>query len=256
MKPLFPNTIDLNCDMAELHPVNGSNNDAAIMPFISSCNVCCTYHSGSAELSANTIRLAIQNNVSVGAHPSYNDKANFGRITPKVSLETLIEELRFQIGAISKMASSLGTKLNHVKPHGALYNDLAKDEKLSLAFIKVILDINPKLKIYGLANSIFEKLCRDHDMNFVSEVFADRQYASASKLVSRKKPNAVLSDTCDVLKQVDNLLSGKIIDINGNTHKVKAESICLHSDTPNAVALAQKIYEHIKSKDIAILPPQ
>jgi len=253
MSEVKQHSIDLNCDMGELHPETGLNYDKQIMPYISSCNICCGYHSGSLELSAQTIKIANDFDVAIGAHPSYNDKKNFGRVTPNVDIDTLKNEIREQVLSIKHKVENSGRQLNHVKPHGALYNDLAKDEQLSFSFIDIIKEIDPNLKIYGLANSIFEKACISENMKFVKEVFADRRYESKNQLRSRQKDGALLHHKTDVLKQITELTSGTIIDFHGRAHKVEAQSICLHSDTLGAVKLAKDIHEHLKSKGIAIL---
>lgn len=246
--------IDLNCDMGELHPITGLNYDNEIMPYISSSNICCGVHSGSLALSEKTIELAIKNDVVIGAHPSYDDRENFGRNTPKVDIDDLCQEITDQIISIKILAEKKGSTLHHVKPHGALYNDLAKDETLSNTFVKLLKAIDPRLKIYGLANSTFEKVCLSHDINFVKEVFADRKYADQNTLLSRQKEGAVIYNINEILTQVDQLLSGTIIDFRGQKHSVQADTICLHSDTEGAIILAQDISRHLKNKGIEILP--
>jgi UPF0271 protein len=240
--------------MGELHPMTGHNFDEEIMPYISSCNVCCGFHSGSLLLSEQTVKMAFKYNVAIGAHPSYNDKENFGRITPIIELETLKKELKQQILSIQKITKNLDLTLNHIKPHGALYNDLAKDKNLSLLFIDIVKEIDSSIKVYGMANSIFEKKCQENNINFISEVFADRAYESSNQLCSRQKKGSVIHSKSKILKQVDTLINGTIIDFNGNHHRVKADTICLHSDTEGAIDLAKLINEHIKSKGVAILP--
>ena len=247
--------IDLNCDMGELHPMTGENHDEKIIPYISSCNVCCAFHSGSINLSRTTVELAIKHEVAVGAHPSYNDRDNFGRISPSYEISSLKYELNYQISLIYNMVAKHGQKMNHVKPHGALYNDLAKDASLCKLFVEVVRNIDPDLKIYGLANSIFEGVCLENGMTFINEVFADRRYQNEKMLRSRQHEGAVIKNEFDILNQIDNLINGKVIDYLGHSHSICSESICLHSDTEGAEKLAKTINHHLNSKGIAILPP-
>jgi len=246
--------IDLNCDMGEIDPINGLNFDEKIMPFISSCNICCGYHSGSLKLSEQTIKLAKKYKLAIGAHPSYNDKENFGRISPIISHEILRKEITEQIIIIKRIAERNGTILNHIKPHGALYNDLAKDKNLAMMFIDLVKDIDESITVYGLANSEFEKICNVNKINFASEVFADREYDSEKQLRSRQKENSVISNKENIIDRVNQILHKNIIDFTGKTHKVNPDTLCLHSDTKGAIELAELIFNHLKSKKIAVLP--
>lgn len=245
-------TIDLNCDMGELKPGQRNNFDEEIMPYISSCNIACGFHSGSPVLIENTINSAIAHGVKIGAHPSYNDRENFGRLSMKVDHSILIAELRYQISALKGMVESLGATLNHVKPHGALYNDMAVDRALATAFVDLVKTIDSNLKIFGLAHSQLIDCCQSQEMQYVSEGFADRSYEKINQLRSRQYEDAVIREPEQVLSQISYFLNGKVQLLNTEICPIDVRSICLHSDTKGAVALSQIIYNYLKENDVNI----
>lgn len=247
-------TIDLNCDMGELKPSQKENFDEAIMPFISSCNIACGFHSGSPQLIEKTIKSAIKHGVKIGAHPSYNDRENFGRVSIKTDRSILLAEWRYQISAVKGMVESFGTSLNHVKPHGALYNDLAADEDLAHDFVQLVKTIDPRLKIFALAHSKLMDVCKEQGIPFVNEGFADRKYEQQHQLRSRQLEGAVLHQATEVLAQIDHFLKGKVQLFNSEIHPIHIESICLHSDTQGAVNLSQLIHHFLKEKHVDIAP--
>ena len=246
------NQLDLNCDMGELKSGHTKNYDAAIMPYISSCNIACGFHSGSPLLIENTIKSAIKHKVKIGAHPSYNDRENFGRVSIEMDFKVLKAELRYQIGALKSMVESLGQRLNHVKAHGALYNDLMQNASLAELFVGVVKEIDPRLKIYVLAHSEAEKSCEAVEMEFVREGFADRRYQKLQQLRSRQFEDAVIHNTDEVLAQVGHFVVGKVKLYDGNICPINVETICLHSDTKGAVDLAKNIYQYLKSNNVKI----
>lgn len=245
-------TIDLNCDMGELKPNQEKNYDEEIMPFVSSCNIACGFHSGNPVLIENTIKAAIKNKVKIGAHPSYNDRKNFGRLSLKVGSSKLIPELKYQIYAIKGMVENFGQKLNHVKPHGALYNDMVANEELAEQVVQLIKSIDPNLKIMTLAHSHVIEICRKHEIQFIQEGFADRRYDKINQLRSRQNEGAVLDKATDILKQIQDFIDGKIQLYNLEYCPIQVQSICLHSDTKGAVSLSKMIHDYIKEKNIVI----
>lgn len=245
-------TIDLNCDMGELKPGQQQNFDADIMPYISSCNIACGFHSGNPEIIENTIKTAIANGVQIGAHPSYNDRENFGRASIKVDYSTLMAELRYQISAVKGMVESLGQHLNHIKPHGALYNDMVNDEELAGHFVRLVKAIDPNLKIFALAHSRVIDCCKRYEMQPVNEGFADRRYQQRTQLRNRRFEDAVLHEPEQVLAQIDSFLNGKVRLLNSEICAIKVDSICLHSDTKGAVALSQTIHHFLKENNVNI----
>jgi UPF0271 protein len=245
-------SIDLNCDMGELKSGQPQNFDKEIMPYISSCNIACGFHSGRPELIESTIRAAIANGVQIGAHPSYNDPKDFGRRSLKTPLRTLLPELRYQIAAIKGMVESLGATLNHIKPHGALYNDMAADRKLAAAFVALIGEIDPQLKIFALAHSELVEACKAAGIRWISEGFADRRYQKINQLRSRQLEESVLHDPPEILRQVDDFLRGQVILHNGTHESIQVQSICLHSDTQGAVHLSKIIHQYLKENAVNI----
>lgn len=245
-------TIDLNCDMGELKPGQEQNFDAEIMPFISSCNIACGFHSGTPEIIEKTIKSAIAHQVQIGAHPSYNDRENFGRASIKTDLSTLMAELRYQISAVKGMVESFGQRLNHVKPHGALYNDMVNNKVLADHFVKLVKTIDSELKIFTLAHSPVIDCCIKHKMQPVNEGFADRRYQQLTQLRDRRFDDAVIHEPEQILEQIGLFLKGKVKCTNSATCAIKVDSICLHSDTKGAVALSQTIHKYLKENNVHI----
>jgi len=243
--------IDLNCDMGESDDKT-LNHDGDIMPYISSCNISCGYHSGNPSIIERTISLAVHHNVSIGAHPSYNDRANYGRKVMDTPMDILRAELRYQISAIKSMTESLGGQLHHVKAHGALYNEMSQNRILAENYIEIIQSIDPDMIVYAMADSIVIDICNDRGVAHSQEVFVDRNYIDGRTLVSRSEENALIHHTHDIINRVDDILSQNITDINNQTHTITPETICLHSDTPNAITLAKSIHHHLINSGIEI----
>ena len=222
------------------------------MPYLSSCNICCGFHSSNSLLIEQTIEEAIRNELKLGAHPSYNDRKNFGRISIDQDISITLADIKYQIAAIKGMIESRGKRLHHVKAHGALYHDLSKHPELGIRFIELIKSFGADIQILGMANSEFADLCSKYGVGFINEAFADRRYESRSTLLSRKYANAVIHDEQDIENQVRDLLSGTITDHKGCKHVINVDSICLHSDTKGSVQLAKKINTLLKSLDFEI----
>lgn len=245
-------TIDLNCDMGELPPGHTRNYDAEIMPFISSCNIACGFHSGTPALMEQTIQAAIRHQVAIGAHPSYNDREHFGRVSQTVDDTTLMAELRYQIYALKGLVEYHGNQLRHIKPHGALYNDLLLNDSLAAQFVTLVKAIDPNLKIVTLAHSRVVDYCQTQGVNVIQEGFADRRYEQRTQLRSRKHTDAILHHPEAVLAQVQGFLDQEVRLANGNLTNITIDTLCLHSDTPGAVALSKTIHHYLKEHDIRI----
>jgi len=236
--------------MGELKNGQLKNYDEEIMPYISSCNIACGFHSGSPELIEKTIRLAIQHQVKIGAHPSYNDRENFGRKSLTVPWEIFKTELRYQIAAVKGMTESIGQTLHHVKPHGALYNDMVANESLAEAVIQLIKEIDPRLKIFGLAHSNVIDICKKNGIQPVNEGFADRRYQKVNQLRSRSLEGAVLHDPKDVLKQIELFTKGKVRIWEGEERAIQVDSLILKSENSSYLkALGKAIINSIKRLD-------
>ena len=241
--------IHINCDLGE-----GGDFDADLMPHISACNIACGGHAGNLETMQQTIKLAVEHEVEIGAHPSYPDKRNFGRKTMKISAEELQRSIVAQILSLKQLAEAEGVKLTHVKPHGALYNEAAKDEKTAQIIIDSLLEFDQKLALFCPLNSVISKLSKGR-IPLVFEAFADRNYNPDYSLVSRSKSNALISEKKAVFEHLFSMFSeGEITCENGAKISCSATTFCLHSDTPNSVEimsfLQQKFTEHnIKIKN-------
>ena len=241
-------TIDLNCDMGE-----GLNTDAKIMPYISSANIACGYHAGDETIMKQTISLAIQHNVAIGAHPGFADKANFGRTEMQLPLNEVYQLITEQVLLLQNIAASLGTKLNHVKPHGALYNMSARDPLLANTIAKAVYKIDPKLVLFGLSGSHSITEAKKAGLVTASEVFADRTYTDTGSLTPRTQPNALIVSGDAALLQVVKMIAQKIVtSVSGKEVAIIAETVCIHGDGIHAVSFAKTIYQSLQQKNIGI----
>jgi UPF0271 protein len=239
--------IHINCDLGE-----GGGFDDELMPLISACNIACGGHAGDEEIIGKTIDLAIANNVEIGAHPSYPDKENFGRKSIEISEEELEESVRDQVELVRRIATEKGAELTHIKPHGALYNDAAKDEKMARIIINTIKKVSPNYALYAPNNSVISKLAKG-EINVIFEAFADRNCNEDFSLVSRSKPQAVLHEKEDVFNHVFQMFSEEeILTLDGAKKDFKADTFCLHSDTENAVEILYFLKQKLKEKNIKI----
>lgn len=233
--------VDLNCDMGE-----GAGNDEQIMPYITSANIACGYHAGDVETMQKTIGLCIKHNVAVGAHPSFNDRSNFGRKEMQLSPFELYELIFQQLIIISEVADVFDTRIHHVKPHGALYNMAARDTAMSKAIAKAVKDFDEKLMIYGLSGSELIKQAGAIGLKTANEVFADRTYQDDGSLTPRSQPGSLLENVNDVTEQVTSMIkNGTVTTITGKTIPVKTDTICIHGDGENAVEFAMAIHSII-----------
>ena len=229
----------------------GIGTDELIMPYISSANIACGGHAGDESMMQKTILLAKSHEVAIGAHPSYPDRKNFGRIEMHLSEEEIYKEIYQQIQVIRAIASAQGVKLHHVKPHGALYNTAAKNESVSNAIVHAILDIDPTLKVYGLPLSIFETVCLKNKLQFVGEGFADRTYTEEGSLTPRTSTNAMITDPATSIEQVINLaLKQEVKTSTGKWIKMPVKTICIHGDGEHAVLFATSIHEALKQHNL------
>jgi 5-oxoprolinase (ATP-hydrolysing) subunit A len=240
--------IDLNCDMGE-----GMNDDALIMPFISSANIACGYHAGDEETIRKTIALAMEYNVSVGAHVSFFDKENFGRSEISLSAGEIHDLVTKQLIIIKKISDSLGVKLRHVKPHGALYNMSAKNAVLAKTIAQAIKDLDGNLILFGLSDSHSIIEAKKTGLKTASEVFADRTYQDNGSLTPRTQPHALIESTDKAVQQVLQMIKqGTVATVSGKQIPIIAETVCIHGDGKYAVEFAKKIYENLKHNNIDI----
>lgn len=247
----LPRPIDFNADLGE-----DCGDDAGVIPWISSASIACGGHAGDARTMAATVRLCLAHGVAIGAHPSYPDRAGFGRRPLDMPLDELLQSIREQVEAIAEIAARAGTRLAHVKPHGALYNRSAVDPELAAAIAQVVRAIDPGLRLYGLAGSISLSAARAAGLIAVAEAFADRRYRPDGTLVPRSETHAVIDDPGLAAAQVLSLLqSGAIAADDGTRLPLVADTICLHGDRPDAAAFAQGLHRTIRDAGHTIHAP-
>lgn len=238
--------VDINCDMGESYGNYTIGNDEAIFPYITSCNIACGMHAGDPFHIEKTIDLAIRHGVQIGAHPGYPDLQGFGRRVISMSAEELSSSLKYQVAALKGMVESKGHNLAYVKPHGALYNEMADNKELAQVVVKAIKSVDPLLKIMGLAGSHVKDVVESHQMTFIAEAFADRQYEDNGKLRSRKLENAMIEEAEKAANQVISIVSKQTTkSLEGTEVKVVAQSFCIHGDNPWAVKILEKITEEL-----------
>lgn len=221
----------LNSDVGEGHE------DEQIMPYIDLCNIACGGHTGTAETIRRTVELAAKNNVLIGAHPSFPDRENFGRKVIDMNLSELLESILSQIGLVERVCQINGQALHHIKMHGALYSEFCTSADLSTFLLKSIKKEHPNVSIVGMANSVCARSAFKEDIRFLSEAFGDRNYFNSGQLQNRAEENALLTSKPDVSLHVVRLTQGILLDLQGKSHNIKADTICMHSDTPNATEL-------------------
>ena len=240
--------VDLNCDLGE-----GLATDEQIIPLISSANIACGFHAGNAETMKRTIELCMKHGVSVGAHPSWPDRENFGRTEMQCSSNEIYAIVTEQLNIISRITNELGGKLHHVKPHGALYNQSAKDKSIAAAIAKAVYDFDAGLFLFGLSGSISLTEATSLGLQTVHEVFADRTYQDDGSLTARSQPNALIEDDQKALLQIFQMINQQsVTSVSGKIVPVKADSICIHGDGKNAVSFATTISSALQQAHIDI----
>jgi 5-oxoprolinase (ATP-hydrolysing) subunit A len=231
----------LNCDMGE-----GIGNDELIMPFIHAANIACGYHAGDSTTMWQTAELAIKHKVAIGAHVSFLDKENFGRSEMQFSSDEIYELVSQQLIILNEITTELGATINHVKPHGALYNMSAKDAELARVIAKAVKEFDSNLILVGLSGSHSINEAKKIGLKTASEVFADRTYQNDGSLTPRSQPNALIDEVDTVVKQVLQMLKdGMVITTSGKTIPIMAETICIHGDGKQAVEFAKAIHNAV-----------
>jgi 5-oxoprolinase (ATP-hydrolysing) subunit A len=243
--------IDLNADLGE-----GAGNDDAILDFVTSANIACGGHAGDATTMATTIELARKKGVAVGAHPGFPDRESFGRRMLDVSAEEVHDFVVDQIGSLLQLARAADVPMQHVKPHGALYNAAATDAELADAIATAVGSIDPALILFGLAGSHLIPAGERAGLRTASEGFADRTYAADGTLTPRSEPGALIADQEVAVAQAIRLVTeGRVRSLQGTDVHLHADTICLHGDSPAAAALARRLREALELAGIDVLPP-
>ena len=247
--------IDLNSDLGESLGVWRMGDDAAMLDIVSSANVACGFHAGDPAGILRTLRQAKERGVAVGAHVAYRDLVGFGRRNMDVDSADLRADVIYQIGALKGLAAAAGTDVRYVKPHGALYNTIAHDERQARDVIAAIREIDASLVLVALAGSPLLGWAEAQGLRVVAEAFADRAYTPQGTLVSRREPGAVLHDADDVAERMLRLANeGTVTAIDGSVVRIRADSICVHGDSPGAVEMARRVRERLVQAGVTIRP--
>lgn len=245
--------LDLNSDMGERETAEGLALDAALMPLITSVNIACGGHAGNRNLIRRTASLAQQHGVVVGAHPGLPDRQSFGRIERDVTSNDIRCLVSEQVRTCSRVLDDEGLRLRHVKPHGALYNMAARDEGIAQAIVTAVCEVDRSLLLYALAGSVLAHVGEAAGLTVVHEGFADRAYRGNGQLVSRSETGAVIEDEDGVRAQLHQLIHGNVMTVDGTLIPVSIQSLCLHSDTPDALVLARMIRKELERTGIEVL---
>ena len=247
--------MDLNSDLGESFGPWPMGDDASMLPLVTSANVACGFHAGDPAGILQTLTLAEANGVAVGAHVGYRDLVGFGRRNMDPTSCELVADVIYQIGALQGLAAAAGTRVRYVKPHGALYNTIAHDHRQAEDVISAILSVDPGLVLMGLAGSPILEWARARGLRVAAEAFADRAYTDDGVLVSRREKGAVLHDPEQVAQRMLALVrTGEIESIHGNKVRLQADSICVHGDSPDAVAMAQRVRALLQAQGVVLRP--
>ena len=245
--------IDLNSDLGESLGAWKMGDDAAMLDIVTSANVACGFHAGDAAGILATLRAAAARGVAVGAHVGYRDLAGFGRRNMDVASADLVADVIYQIGALQGLARAAGTTVRYVKPHGALYNTIAHDERQARDVIAAIRAADPSLVLVALAGSALVGWARAEGLTVVAEAFADRAYTAQGTLVPRREPGAVLHDAQAVARRMVRLVREGVVEaIDGCVTRVEADSICVHGDSPGAVQMARAVREALTREGVTL----
>ena len=245
--------IDFNCDMGESFGSYKLGYDEEVIKYITSANIACGFHAGDPDWMHRTVRLAEEHGVAVGAHPSFPDLKGFGRRNMTISAEEARNDVVYQIGALT--AFTRDKKLQHVKPHGAMYNMAADGGDLAKAICQAVLDVDPELVLVVLAGTSWVDIAKGMGVRVAQEVFADRALNPDGTLVPRSKPGAVIHDVEEVVgRSIKMVAEGKAEAINGQEIEVQADTLCLHGDTPEVLEMAAALRTGLEAAGVEIVP--
>ncbi len=246
-------SVDLNCDMGESFGAWTMGRDAELMDYVSSVNIACGFHAGDASVMRRTIETAIAKNVAVGAHPSFPDLQGFGRREMKMSVEEVFDIVLYQIAALKGMCEAFGGKLHHVKPHGALYNQAARDKNLAEAIAKAVKAIDENLVFYGLANSFLISEAERIGLKTASEVFADRTYQVDGTLTPRNLQNALIESVKKSCEQILEIITAQTVTaVTGEKVTLRADTVCIHGDGAHALEFAREVKRSLEENGVLI----
>ncbi|MDR7073254.1 LamB/YcsF family protein [Fictibacillus barbaricus] len=245
--------IDINCDMGESFGAYRLGTDEEILKYVTSANVACGFHAGDPATMFKTVKLALEHNVGIGVHPGLPDLAGFGRRNIDITPQEAYEMVVYQIGSLWAFVKAEGGNLQHVKPHGALYNMAAVNKGLSNAIAEAVYKVNPELILFGLANSELVKAGEKIGLRTASEVFADRTYQQDCTLTSRKLPNCMIENDDDAVAQVIRMAKeGKVLTQQDVDVDIQADTVCIHGDGTHALSFAEKIRKTLEESGITV----
>lgn len=246
--------VDLNCDLGESFGTYTLGMDREVIRCISSANVACGFHAADPLVMAKTVAMAKEHGVAVGAHPGYPDLVGFGRRNLNVTPDEVKAMVQYQMGALQAFCAANGVELQHVKPHGAMYNMAAKDRRLADAICQGVRQVNPALILLGLSGSCLIDAAGELGLPFAREVFADRAYEEDGSLTPRGVEGAVITDEAAAIRRVLQMVTeGTVVTRSGRTIGVQADSICLHGDGAKAVEFAQKIRDALDANGVKVI---
>lgn len=245
--------IDLNCDLGEAFGNYSFGGDKDIIPLITSANIACGFHAGDENVMNETIQLAKENNVGIGAHPGLPDLQGFGRRKMDIKSKEIYNLVVYQLGALNGFCKIHGTRINHVKPHGALYNMGAKNKEIAQAIAQAVYDFDKSLVLVGLSNTLLISEAEALGLRTASEVFADRRYEDDGQLVSRQESDATITNTDEALQQVLKMVTeNKVVSKNGKEIDLQADTICVHGDGAHALDFVTQIRKKLTKEGIDI----
>lgn len=245
--------VDLNCDLGESFGAYSIGMDEAILPFVTSANIACGFHAGDPGVMRKTVQLALANKVAIGAHPGLPDLIGFGRREMAVSPQEAYDMVLYQIGALKAFVQAEGGSLQHVKPHGALYNMAAKNEALAEAIAQAVYQADAGLILFGLSGSELVKAGERVGLRTAHEVFADRTYQQDGSLTPRRQPDALIHKQEEAAAQVVRMVAeGKVLTRQGTDAVIKADTVCIHGDGAEALAFARRIRTVLEESGISV----
>ncbi|EGL82683.1 UPF0271 protein ybgL [Caldalkalibacillus thermarum TA2.A1] len=245
--------VDLNSDLGESFGAYTIGQDEQVLNYVTSANIACGYHGGDHNVMSRTVKMAAEKGVGIGAHPGLPDLIGFGRRLMQVDPEDVYHFVLYQIGALAAFARAHKTELNHVKPHGALYNMASRDPEIALAIAEAVYHFDPQLILFGLAGSELVKAGRQAGLKVAEEVFADRTYQPDGTLTPRTQPHAMIHDPEEAAQRVARMvLEGKVQAVDGTDIPIKADTVCVHGDSPQALLFVQKLRDSLTKQGIHI----
>jgi UPF0271 protein len=247
--------VDLNADLGEGFGTSRRAEDAALLDLVSSANIACGFHAGDVTTMTETVRAAHERGVMIGAHPSYPDIPGFGRRELGLDAQEIFRHVCTQLRALADVCAKNGARVSYVKPHGALYNRAVTDRAAASAIVTAIRDTDRTLALLGLPNSAMETTAADSGIQFAREAFVDRAYRSDGSLVPRTQPGAVLHDSALAVDRALRLVSDGVVEtIDGNELRIRAQSLCVHGDNPDARSVLAALRERLEAAGITIAP--